>query len=47
MLGWKPLLIWLLVLLALALVFLLYVRPDFMVDVNNLVWSCFGPLPGR
>ena len=43
----KRLLLWLLALLALALVFLLYARPDFMVDVSNLVWSCFGPAPGR
>ena len=31
----------------LAVVFLLYARPDFMVDVSNLVWSCFGPAPGQ
>ena len=43
----KRLLLWLLALLLLALVFLLYARPDFMVDVSNLVWSCFGPAPGR
>ncbi|MEZ7827832.1 MAG: hypothetical protein QMB72_00740 [Brachymonas denitrificans] len=40
-------LLWLLALLVLAVVFLLYARPDFMVDVSNLVWSCFGPAPGQ
>ncbi len=40
-------LLWLLALLVLAVVFLLYARPDFMVDVSNLVWSCFGTAPGQ
>lgn len=27
--------------LALATVFLMYTRPDFMVDMANQLWSCF------
>jgi len=30
-----------LTLVALAAVFLMYTRPDFMVDVANQLWSCF------
>jgi len=28
-------------LLALLLVFLLYTRPDFMVQLSNQLWACF------
>lgn len=31
-----------LALLALGGVFSLYLRPDFMVDLGNLMWACFG-----
>lgn len=27
---------------ALALVFSLYLRPDFMVTMSNAIWACFG-----
>lgn len=30
-----------LALVALAAVFLMYTRPDFMVDMANQLWSCF------
>jgi hypothetical protein len=30
-----------LVLVALAVVFLMYTRADFMVDMANQLWSCF------
>lgn len=37
-----PRLVWsALVLVALAAVFLMYTRPDFMVDMANQLWSCF------
>lgn len=29
-------------LLALGAVFSLYLRPDFMVDLSNMLWACFG-----
>ena len=30
-----------LTLLALGLVFLMYTRPEFMMDVANQIWACF------
>ena len=36
---------WLLAGLALLLVFLLYTQPDFMLNVDALMWSCFGLAP--
>jgi len=36
----KPL-AWSAVLVALAAVFMLYTRPDFLVDIGNQLWTCF------
>ena len=36
---------WLLAGLALLLVFLLYTQPAFMLNVDALMWSCFGLAP--
>lgn len=44
---WKKLVAALAVLLVLAASFTLYTRPDFMVDVGNLMWSCIGVSPSR
>ncbi len=37
----RRLLVWVLVAAVLAAVFLLYTRPDFVVQTANQVWSCF------
>lgn len=36
---------WLLAGLVLLLVFLLYTQPAFMLNVDALIWSCFGLAP--
>ena len=36
---------WLLAGLALLLAFLLYTQPAFMLNVDALIWSCFGLAP--
>ena len=38
---WRLWLVRLAVVVALAAVFMLYTRPDFMVDMANQLWSCF------
>lgn len=37
----RRMLIWVLVLVALLGVFMLYLRPDFMVQLAQQAWSCF------
>ncbi len=37
----RRLLAWLIAVLALVAVFLMYTRPDFMVQTANQLWSCF------
>ena len=38
---WLRMASWLLVLAALLIVFLLYTRPDFVVNMANQLWACF------
>ncbi len=33
--------VWIVALVALATVFLLYLRPDFLVQLSNQLWACF------
>ena len=39
--GKRTLVLRLLALLALAAVFALYTRPDFLVQLSNQIWACF------
>lgn len=39
--GWQRAAIWLLVAVLLALVFMLYTQPEFMVQMADHVWACF------
>lgn len=39
--GWQRAAIWLLVAVLLALVFMLYTQPEFMVRMADHVWACF------
>ncbi|MGE8494409.1 MULTISPECIES: hypothetical protein [Comamonas] len=39
--GWQRAAIWLLVAVLLALVFMLYAQPEFMVQMADHVWACF------
>lgn len=47
MTPWKTTLLAAAALLVLLAVFMLYTRPDFMVDVSNFMWSCFGSGPAQ
>jgi hypothetical protein len=39
--SWPRRLAWLLAALALAMVFLMYSQPEFMLQMANQVWACF------
>jgi heme/copper-type cytochrome/quinol oxidase subunit 3 len=37
----KQLLIWVAITIALAAVFMAYIRPEFVVELANQIWLCF------